>query len=139
MRSLGDASMRSLGNGASIFFGTFPSPRGLLMGYCFYQAGPELQTLRAAVRVQFKGAANFAFSRDLTYRFVVHLRALQEPEPLPLAQRLTTTEAVPIHIPVMSEANLARSSFRSSVLAAFRVSEPSPKTWPTTSSLILTT
>ena len=59
-----------------------------------------------------------------------HLRALQEPDPLPPAQRLTPTEVVPIHIPAIQETNLARPSFRSSVLAAVRVSEPSPKTWP---------
>ena len=59
-----------------------------------------------------------------------HLRALQEPDPLPPAQRLTPTEAVPIHIPAMQETTLARPSCRSSVLAAVRVSEPSSKTWP---------
>ncbi len=36
-----------------------------------------------------------------------HLRALQEPDPLPPAQRLTPTEAVPIHIPAIQETNLA--------------------------------
>ena len=51
-RAGSDASLRSLGNGAPIFFGTFPSPRGLLRAVVFIKPGRNFRP----------GAPPFGFS-----------------------------------------------------------------------------
>ena len=81
--------MRSLGNGAPIFFGTFPSPRGLLRAVAFHQSRAGTSELARRSGFSLGRGKLRVFSRiehATLYVFVVHLRALQEPEPLPLAR-----------------------------------------------------
>ena len=62
--------------------------------------------------IEFRAQANLGFFRNehpTLYEIMVRLRALQEPDRLPIAG-LTPTAAVPIHIPPTRKTNFGTSS-----------------------------